>query len=90
MKIETVLLISVTVLVLLANLSPFLGHATARTSQHVVLIILDSFSPHYMAMYDLPYLRKLTNEGVWYSRAQGQNRKVQNLPICRLSSKQLF
>lgn len=73
MKIETALLIGL-ILLFAANLGPCVGRVSAtntRLAQHVVLIILDGFSPHYMAMYDLPNLRQLTNQGVWYSRAQG-------------------
>lgn len=43
----------------------------ARLADHVVLIILDSFSPDYMAMYDLPNLRSLANNGVWFARTRG-------------------
>lgn len=42
-----------------------------RQAERVVLLILDSFSPHYLAMYDLPNLRYLKNQGVWYARAKG-------------------
>jgi predicted AlkP superfamily pyrophosphatase or phosphodiesterase len=60
-------------LLLLTALGPCAAQAKAKTryAQRVVLVLLDSFSPHYMAMYDLPNLRKLANEGVWYARAQG-------------------
>ncbi|HBG01860.1 MAG TPA: hypothetical protein DDW87_09855 [Firmicutes bacterium] len=60
-------------LLLVAAFGPCIAQAKAKTryAQRVVLILLDSFSPHYMAMYDLPNLRKLANEGVWYTRAQG-------------------
>lgn len=73
MKLETTILLSLLTILLLTNIGPFIGHASAKTRQsdRVVLILLDSFSPHYMAMYDLPNLRKLSNEGVWYARAQG-------------------
>lgn len=42
-----------------------------RVSQHVILIILDGFRPDYLAMYDLPNLRLLTNHGTIYADARG-------------------
>lgn len=73
MKIETTLLVGLTVCLLLTSFGPWVGQASAKTrhADRVVLILLDSFSPDYLAMYDLPNLRKLVSEGVWYARAQG-------------------
>ncbi len=73
MKIETTFFLALAVCLALSAFGPFVVRANAKTrhADRVVLIILDSFSPHYMAMYDLPNLRKLTDDGVWYARAQG-------------------
>lgn len=70
MKVETFLLLNLTVFLLLI-LFTGLAEAKPRPADRVVLILLDSFSPHYMAMYNLPNLRKLVDDGVWYARAQG-------------------
>ena len=54
--------------------SPFISRAHAknqRLADHVILIILDGFSPDYMAMYDLPNLRSLANNGVLFAKAKG-------------------
>ena len=52
----------------LMSANPFINHASAKTQRlvdHVILIIPDGFSPDYMAMYDLPNLRSLANQGVF-------------------------
>ena len=73
MKLDTAFFLGLTMCLVLTAFGPLVGQANAKTrhSDRVVLILLDSFSPHYMALYDLPNLRKLTSEGVWYARAQG-------------------
>ena len=63
-----------TLIVSLVFVNPLTSRAHAknqRLADHVILIILDGFSPDYMAMYDLPNLRSLVNEGVIFTRAQG-------------------
>src|SRR5690554_6005902 len=42
-----------------------------RGVEHVILFIFDSFRPDYLAMYDLPNLRQLVYEGVYYGNARG-------------------
>ncbi len=73
MKIDTIFFLALTMCLALAAFGPFVVrvNAKSRHADRVVLFILDSFSPHYMAMYDLPNLRRLIDEGVWYARAQG-------------------
>lgn len=74
MKAEFIFPMTLFLFLFLSNLGPFAPSVLAKSTRqadHVVLILLDSFSPHYMAMYHLPNLRHLANEGVWYSRAQG-------------------
>lgn len=74
MKTETAVMVGLMAGLVLAALILIGDGASAkntRLADHVVLIILDSFSPDYMAMYDLPNLRKLADQGVWYARARG-------------------
>ena len=56
------------VLTALMFANPLISNVYAKTQRlvdHVILIIPDGFSPDYMAMYDLPNLRSLANNGVF-------------------------
>lgn len=62
------------VLTALMFANPLISNVYAKTQRlvdHVILIIPDGFSPDYMAMYDLPNLRSLANNGVFFARAKG-------------------
>lgn len=69
---DYILLLALIASLVFANPLTNRAHAkNQRLADHVILIILDGFSPDYLTMYDLPNLRSLANEGVLFTRAKG-------------------
>ena len=45
--------------------------ARKKSPEHIIVFVLDGFRPDYLAMYNLPTLESLVEEGVYYANAKG-------------------
>jgi len=68
---KKILILIFCIVVLFGSLIVAEEEAGKKSPEHVIVFVLDGFRPDYLAMYNLPTLESLVEEGVYYANAKG-------------------